>query len=151
MSSGPQARWGRLTWPPCPGAAQLRSCGCRRWALQPGGCRAARGNSQFSPKSTQSLVRLSQSRDALLLGPLSSVTAVREAAALWRELDCLRLALVLKRRLTANVSTKGSKKTACAKPTRDIPPADHHQREKRIKHSKPQHAFPFLAALRRSH
>lgn len=108
-------------------------------------------NSQLSPKSTQRLVRLSQSRDTLLLGPLSSVTTVQETTACRHELDWLGFALVLKHCLTANTNTKCSKRTACAKPTRDIPPANHHHREKGIKHSNLQHTFPFLAALRGSH
>lgn len=116
----------------------------------------SRQNSQLSSKSTQRLVGVSQSRDTMLLGPLSSVTTVQETTAqettaCRHELDWLGFALVLKRCLTANTNTKCSKRTACAKPTTDIPPADHHHREKRIKHSNPQHTFPFLAALRGSH
>jgi len=143
-----QACWGRLTWPPRSGGAQLLSCGCHRWDLQPGRCWAAHRNSQFSPKTTQSLVELSQ---PLLLGPPLSVTTVRETTAHWHELDCLGLVLVLKHCLTVNANTKCNKGTASAKPTRDIPPADYHHRERRIKHGKPQCTFPFLAPLRGSH
>lgn len=73
-----------------------------------------------------------------------------QATAPQREADRLGLALYLLYDLTAKAKHKVQENSPC-KGHRHIPPADHHQRKKRIKNSKPQYTFPFLAALRGSH